>query len=762
MKLKTYFMKCYPKTFLLCTMLIVVTAIFSGCEEKDYYDPNFKTDNPLGDISAPAGFDWKTTRSVPVTVKVNDEMSDQYYYLVEVFEENPLSNPDAGLLAKGVAKESQDFLSGITVASGVELVYVKQTDPKGRVRIMTASTEADINCTFGPNYLPEKITRAATRAAIELPTYSEDDEDYKTATEWTGGGFSNNTNYKISAGNTVETNKITLGGSSGKKLYIAGTWKAKSTVSIASGVELIILEDGKVEFEELASSKGASNVVIMEGGVMNITGSKGAMIGASNSFYNFGTLNIPNGKLDAQNGDGSIFFIGSDAVVNAQEMQIHNDKTYIENHGHIKVERWVNGGGAAIIHNMCVIEATESIEFTDIAQLYMDGGTVVAPLITLSTPKVILKNGSMFKCDKLVMEGDREFAGEGGGNRSLIKIGEITGKNVITISGHVTLECSKYNENRVKTDKVADIAPYSNSNVVIEGCKIEGNPGNEGEDPKDPEFPIVIPVKTTYTYLFEDNWPLYGDYDMNDVVFRFDNIKTVLSSENAASSFSFDVTFLASGAEKRIAGALMLDAIDASAIASVSYSATAKTDKFETSSAGVELGQSKAVIPLFSSIHEALGKPTAWFINTIEDGPRAQDNVDPVKINVEIKFVKPVFPLDLNINKLNFFIITDINKFPITSNARREVHMVGFAPTQKADVELFGYHNDNSSSPAYYISKENLAWGIVVPAEFNWMIEENDIQFGYLDFAGWVKSGGTQNDKWWLTNRDTEKIYGVN
>ena len=48
--------------------------------------------------------------------------------------------------------------------------------------------------------------------------------------------------------------------------------------------------------------------------------------------------------------------------------------------------------------------------------------------------------------------------------------------------------------------------------------------GNEGDpDPEDPEKPDVED-KTVYTYAFEDQWPAYGDFDMNDIVVSIDKM----------------------------------------------------------------------------------------------------------------------------------------------------------------------------------------------------------------------------------------------
>lgn len=728
--------------------------VFFSCEE-DRYDPNFQTENPLPEISAPDGFDWRTTRSLSMTVEVNDEMSGAYHYLVEVFEENPLINPQAEVLIKGVAKKDLKFSAGITVTPDVETIYIKQTDPRGRSRVMVMSTESDINCVFSPNNLPDvtRGTRAAsTRAEVNVPSYSVNSPEYINATEWNEGNFSSNTNYKISAGTKVSGKGATIGGAQNARLFIAGIYEASSTVSIGSGVELIVLDGGSVITPEFSSKNGTGDVIIMPGGTMTITGSKGATIGNTNSFYNFGTLDVLSGTLDAQNGDGSIFYIGSDGVVNAKDMQIHNDKTYIENHGEINLETITKGGGAATIYNLCVIDVKKSIDFTDIDELYMDGGIVISPSITFKSTQVTLRNGSMLKCDK--MAGGSKIAGIKVGNRSLVKVLDIAG--AVELSGHVTLENNNSNA-AVTTKDGADIAPYNNTNIVIEGCKVNGNNGNEGNEPEEPEFPIVTPVAGKYTFLFEDYWPLYGDYDMNDVVFKVDNIRVTLSSENMAEKYSFDLTLLATGAEKRIAGALMLDLVAAQNVRSVSYSSV-KPENFNVTSTGVEQGQSKAVIPLFDSIHGTFGKPNAWHINSMADGIGAQDNADPVKIAIDIVFSQPVLAIDLNVNYLNFFIISDINKVPLNSNSRKEIHLVGFEPTLKGDTSVFGNHNDNSYS-AYYLSKDNLAWGIVVPDDFKWMSEYNNINTGYFDFVDWVTSGGTTNKTWWKSNYDTTKLF---
>ena len=73
--------------------------------------------------------------------------------------------------------------------------------------------------------------------------------------------------------------------------------------------------------------------------------------------------------------------------------------------------------------------------------------------------------------------------------------------------------------------------------------------------------------------------------------------------------------------------------------------------------------------------------------------------------------------MSFNINKLNVFIFVEGNR-----NQRKEIHIVGYQPTKLANTDLFGGNNDDSSTSRkrYYISKDNLAWGIMVPTDFKW------------------------------------------
>lgn len=85
-------MKTSINKLCIAASILVTAAGISACvdDNKTLYDPEYKTPNPMEEISAPTGFDWSSTHSIKFNVEVNDEFDGQYYYTVEIVDKNPL------------------------------------------------------------------------------------------------------------------------------------------------------------------------------------------------------------------------------------------------------------------------------------------------------------------------------------------------------------------------------------------------------------------------------------------------------------------------------------------------------------------------------------------------------------------------------------------------------------------------------------------------------------------------------------------------
>lgn len=246
------------------------------------------------------------------------------------------------------------------------------------------------------------------------------------------------------------------------------------------------------------------------------------------------------------------------------------------------------------------------------------------------------------------------------------------------------------------------------------------NPGEgEGDDDGSYEETETLP----YTYLFEDNWPATGDYDMNDLVIgvQIQNIK----EGNKTNAVKIKYTLYATGATKQIGAAFQLDDISASVVS------------------GAESGQKNAVIQLFSDAHSLLGG----------SGDRTPINTykitsEPVVVEKTINFNTPIDGV-VNASNLNLFIVT--NGFD--SDRRNEIHVAGYKGTDKAST------SDTSTD---YISNETgLMWALRIPSKqfATYPKETVRIDNAYEGFESWIKGLDTPG---WYLNYIKDKVIEYN
>lgn len=258
------------------------------------------------------------------------------------------------------------------------------------------------------------------------------------------------------------------------------------------------------------------------------------------------------------------------------------------------------------------------------------------------------------------------------------------------------------------------------------------------EYPDDPTkaYDSYYPSSTTYgTFAFEDNWPDYGDYDFNDLVVDY-QFKHILNSNNQVVQMNptFKVRAIGAGYRNGFGFATDLSPNDISSVTgSVLYAGYT-----EQNSNGTEAGQTNAVIIASDNVHDLF--QTSGFVNTEED----DTYFDPVDINLEIVFSNPQSYEAIGSVPYNPFLI-------VSGNRGREIHLPGYAPTDKVDSALFGTLDDNSdeSRGLYYRSKTDLPWAIHLPESFDYPKEKADIREGHLRFSDWAKSSGFSYMDWY-------------
>ena len=158
------------------------------------------------------------------------------------------------------------------------------------------------------------------------------------------------------------------------------------------------------------------------------------------------------------------------------------------------------------------------------------------------------------------------------------------------------------------------------------------------------------PSKTTMgTIAFEDNWPFKGDYDFNDLVVKY-RYTVTSDALNRAVEMTAGYILQASGAAQKNGFGVELP-FAPSLITSATGSLVTNTQVVTLSSNGTETRQAKAVIIPFDDAFAAMNASEGF--NTYVGSPFLTR--DTVKMN--IKFTRPLLQAELGLAPYNPFII---------------------------------------------------------------------------------------------------------
>lgn len=370
----------------------------------------------------------------------------------------------------------------------------------------------------------------------------------------------------------------------------------------------------------------------------------------------------------------------------------------------------------------------------------------------------ILKNGSVIKATLLhINRTPSNFRGEGS-NPSLLQVGGVR----ISQGGDTNLKdlVIEMPENAFTYDP-----PYNginNARWLTSGCSTTGwggskntfstcggyyYSGNEGDpDPEDPEKPDVED-KTIYTYAFEDQWPAYGDFDMNDVVITINKM-----------SITNDKTLTIQG-NVRAVGSSRKTGVGIQFL-NVSKNGVTLSGKVQSGTPVFEGGQSNPVIILSTNVHKYCNTGIAdddfTFYCTDPTAGSAYNSGDGAEFEITMAFsTAEEAKKAMNIKNLDMFIIS---KEAQGNVGRTEIHLAYYAPTNLATTAFFGMANDASTQKGYYVSAEGLVWGICIPGAdvWKWPRERKIITNVYPGFKNWVMNGGQVEDLSWTSNYTNE------
>jgi len=774
----------------------------------DLYDKQSQNSDGsiLADVSS--SFDWSTITSVDLTVKVADEYNAAYLYTVEVFDKNPLAESDAKLMVKGLANQNQDFQASFSVPQGTTSLFVRQTTPQGLSSVKAVDVAASIELNFATQ--ATAVSKAAESAAfaksskvvtrvIATSVYAESIPS--DAVAWTNQGGGSGSKYYLNSGTYSSVNL-----SSGNcDLYISGNVTV-NYFYCGQNTNLFLLPGSQVTIVFNGNNVGQSNTIVSVNTDAKLTIPSGVEISNNVKFYNKGTIVTPqnfkvsnsstlyneagtveiSGLLSGENQESVILNYGT--ILASNFTLAGNSK--LTNGGTVTVSGltninstnavWRNEGGTYTTQNM-IVEATNP-------NSYNGCKLIVNNLLTLSSAKLFTMGASSsLVCKDLYMTNSRVDLGakalfkvnqsasyswnpkssgfgfygtdETSALLLLKKVENVGSNDIMHYGGNLQIECGEHpSASRDAWNIIYTIDPTvswygeAQSTLVIPASDCsEGHLSPSTNEPEDPTFPVLVEPDVTYTYAAEDLWPEYGDYDLNDLVLTL-KPSYYLSATNKVTKLIFTSKLKAVGATKALASAIQLDNILSDKIESVSYQADRSNlngSVFEMASSGSEADQVHAVIPLFDNAHQFLGV-SQNVTNTVIDGQTATPQTFTVTIT--FKESAEISIDDIDISKLNFFMVTDQKK-----TSRTEVHLRGYQPTDKVNTALFNTGVDAFATKPYS-STDNLVWMILVPEEISYPVEKVSILKAYPSFKAWATSSGEENVLWY-TNPDQTYIY---
>jgi LruC domain-containing protein len=286
------------------------------------------------------------------------------------------------------------------------------------------------------------------------------------------------------------------------------------------------------------------------------------------------------------------------------------------------------------------------------------------------------------------------------------------------------------------------------TNPVIVDTDGDGVPDSQDAYPLDPTraFNSYYPNQVDYgTVAFEDLWPSYGDYDMNDLVMNF-NYKIVTNAQNQVVDIIVSYKIKAAGASMNNGFGIILNTPPAN-IASV-------TGCIKVGSAvtidpkGYEAGHTNetVIIPV-DAVNTLLG---SGMVNTIHGGPTIQTSLQTVTVH----FSNPQASIGT----------APYNPFMFVNQERgKEIHLKDQSPSELVNQIYFGINDDASvpSQSKYYRSKTGLCWAIEIPIDWSYPQETIDIVQTHLHFADWAQSNGTTYQDWYVLQPGYQNVNNL-
>ena len=260
------------------------------------------------------------------------------------------------------------------------------------------------------------------------------------------------------------------------------------------------------------------------------------------------------------------------------------------------------------------------------------------------------------------------------------------------------------------------------------------------------------------TISFEDNWPLQGDFDMNDLVVYQ---QTAIHSRPAGvTRVTVKGEIAAVGAAYHNGFAIRLPGIKRAEVDMNNIEFSINNQPI-TDFTPLEWDREEAILMIAYNLWDFVGTGELCLFYRTEEG--CGSNIQ-MSFSVSVPMLDPV---DVKLSGvLDPFLFATPGAWHgghfVTAPGRAyEIHLKNQAPTEAFDSALFDQSGDDASVPEnglYFLTKKGLPYALEVGTRWDYPIEYRDVGHAYPLFAEYATSGGLQNAHWFSADNSNQTL----
>lgn len=274
------------------------------------------------------------------------------------------------------------------------------------------------------------------------------------------------------------------------------------------------------------------------------------------------------------------------------------------------------------------------------------------------------------------------------------------------------------------------------------------------------DFPVNLQeqdlVVTSYpsptdwtTVAFEDNWPFFGDYDMNDLVFYLRN--TIYSADAGISRVVIEGELAAAGAAYHNGFGIRLPGVLRSEVDENNIEFTVNGLSV-TATSPLEADRNEAILIIVEDIYNNVSplEECLYYRTEAECGSDIE-----MSFTMSIPMKNPIdAPLTGVFDPFMFATPGKWHGPQFTNPPGRsyEIHLKNQAPTEAFNHQLFAGIGQDSSSPSngiYFQSSSGMPWAIEVGDRWDFPLEHHEITLAYPPFVNFAESNGVEDTYWY-------------